>query len=158
MTPQLSDERVPDHLHRWLEAAQGAVERELQAALATQIDQIGLRRLRILQLVRPEGVRQQELADVASVAKQSLAESIAVLEADGLVERRVDPRDKRAWLVMATPAGRRVQATLNEALTDVEDRVARAVGARRFADFREVLRVIALMDSGVGPTKRGTYR
>jgi DNA-binding MarR family transcriptional regulator len=156
MTQPAADARVPDHLHRWLEAAQSAIEVELRAALADQIDQIGLRRLRVLQLMPPGGVRQQDLADAASVTKQSLAESITVLETDGLVERRADPTDRRVWLVVPTPAGQRVQATLDETLEDVERRVADAVGAKRYADFKAVLRSMAAMEPAHAAIEGGT--
>ena len=46
-----------------------------------------------------------ELARRLSVSKQAAAKTIAVLEANGLVERRNDPVDWRSKLLMVTPMG-----------------------------------------------------
>jgi DNA-binding MarR family transcriptional regulator len=145
MSTQLlqQDDHLPDHLHRWLEAALTSVQRQLQSALAAQIERIGVRRLRVLQLVPAEGARQQELAQIAAVTKQSVAESITVLESEGLIERRPDPDDRRAWLIVPTTEGRRAQAAMDQALVEVEAQVARAVGPDRYSTFRAVLRSIA---------------
>src|SRR6478752_35348 len=123
---------LPDHLLRWLEAAQRRVANGLDAAADDAVKQVPQRRLRILQLVPPEGARQKDLAERALVSKQALAELVDALEADGLVERTPDPRDGRAWLVVRSARGRRVSESLDAAMRDVEDELARAVGAESY--------------------------
>lgn len=46
-----------------------------------------------------------ELAELEQVAPPTISKVVAKLEADGLLERRVDPTDKRVSLVRATEAG-----------------------------------------------------
>jgi DNA-binding MarR family transcriptional regulator len=47
-----------------------------------------------------------DLAGAERVRPQSMAQTVADLEADGLVERRPDPGDRRRALVSLTPDGR----------------------------------------------------
>lgn len=51
---------------------------------------------------RHEGVRQVDLADLLEVQPITLARLIDQLVADGLVERRPDPNDRRAYQVYLT--------------------------------------------------------
>jgi DNA-binding MarR family transcriptional regulator len=51
-----------------------------------------------------------DLANAEGVRPQSMAQTVGELEADGLVERRPDPRDRRRALVKLTDAGRLVLA------------------------------------------------
>ena len=55
---------------------------------------------------RPQSV--SDLAVAERVRPQSMAQTVGDLEADGLVERRPDPGDRRRALVFLTPAGRAV--------------------------------------------------
>jgi MarR family transcriptional regulator for hemolysin len=55
---------------------------------------------------RPEGVRQNQLADELGVEGPSLVRLLDRLVEHGLVERREDPLDRRAKLVHLTEAGR----------------------------------------------------
>ncbi|MEH3155392.1 MAG: MarR family transcriptional regulator [Gordonia paraffinivorans] len=57
-------------------------------------------------LVRRGPRRVTELAVTEGVAQPSMTALITALERDGLVERRADPRDRRAALVTVTDAGR----------------------------------------------------
>jgi len=56
---------------------------------------------------RPEGVRQNQLADELGVEGPSLVRLLDRLVGDGLVERHEDPADRRAKLVTLTAEGRR---------------------------------------------------
>ncbi|HJR25409.1 MAG TPA: MarR family transcriptional regulator [Acidimicrobiales bacterium] len=46
-----------------------------------------------------------ELAELEQVAPPTISKVVAKLEADGLLDRQVDPTDKRVSLVQATKAG-----------------------------------------------------
>ena len=54
-------------------------------------------------LARHEGVNQGGLADLLEVEPITLCRMIDRLEEAGLVERRRDPADRRAWLIFLTP-------------------------------------------------------
>lgn len=138
--PDLSEQN-PSALHVLvlLEAAQRQIAEALRQALDPDAAEIGLRRLRILQLIPQAGIRQQALAERALVTKQAMAESVEVLQSAGWVERTPDPTDGRAWLVLRSARGDRVCAAMDEAMKHVEHALSREVGAERFALFRHVL-------------------
>ena len=131
---------LPDHVLRWLEAAQRRISAELGAVLDPAVLALGVRRIRVLQLIPKAGARQQELADRALVTKQAMAQALADLQEQGLASRRPDPRDGRAWLVVRTPKGDRVCRAMDAAVARVELDLEGALGVERYADFKDVLR------------------
>ena len=56
----------------------------------------------LLKLARDSNLRQVELADILDVEPITLCRIIDRLEQAGLVERRRDPADRRAWLLALT--------------------------------------------------------
>src|SRR6478609_4875532 len=140
--PEAAQRELPDHLLVWLEAAQRRVAVALDETVGDVVRRVPQRRLRILQLVPPDGARQKELAERALVTKQALAELVDALEADGLVERRPDPSDGRAWLVVRTAAGDRANETADRAMRTVEEILAQDIGEENYARFIDALRAI----------------
>lgn len=63
-------------------------------------------------LGRQPGMRQVELADCLDIEPITLCRIIDRLEQSGLVERRRDPADRRAWRLFLTPAGQPLVAEL----------------------------------------------
>jgi DNA-binding MarR family transcriptional regulator len=139
MAPVMSAEH-PDHLLKWLEAVQTEVVRAVEPLLDERALGVGMRRLRILQLIPDAGIRQTELATRAMVTKQALGPVVEGLELDGLVSRTPDPTDARAWLVRLTPEGQQVTTSLDDAVSVVEGRLAGTVGAVDAETFWRVLR------------------
>jgi DNA-binding MarR family transcriptional regulator len=62
-----------------------------------------------------DGVRLSELAEALRIAPRSATEVADGLQARGLVERAPDPTDRRAVVLTATAAGRRVQREVDDA-------------------------------------------
>lgn len=58
----------------------------------------------LINVARHEGVRQVDLADLLEVQPITLARLIDQLVDAGLVERRPDPADRRAYQIYLTPA------------------------------------------------------
>jgi DNA-binding MarR family transcriptional regulator len=58
--------------------------------------------------IDPEGTRLTVLAARAGMTHQSMGELVGELERHGYLDRRQDPSDGRARLVMLTPKGRRM--------------------------------------------------
>ncbi len=52
-----------------------------------------------------DGITQTELAERLALDTSSLVRLLDILSDRGLIERRVDPRDRRARLIVLTPAG-----------------------------------------------------
>jgi MarR family transcriptional regulator, transcriptional regulator for hemolysin len=75
----------------------------------------------LFRLSRMPGLRQIELADILDVEPITLSRIIDRLEEAGLVERRSDPADRRAWRLELTAKAQPLIAklrTLAEALMD----------------------------------------
>ena len=53
----------------------------------------------VFPFVPPEGVTVSELAELARVRKQTMAQAVDQLERTGYIERRPNPRDRRSRLV-----------------------------------------------------------
>ena len=62
----------------------------------------------LTKLARVEGINQGGLADLMEVEPITLARMIDRLEDSGMVERRHDPRDRRAWRIFLTDKARPV--------------------------------------------------
>jgi MarR family transcriptional regulator, transcriptional regulator for hemolysin len=83
--------------------------------------------LRILSRRGGKGIRQGVLAEEAGIEGPSLVRLIDLLQAEGLVERREDPTDRRAKLLHLTAAG--------EAKADEIDRLLRRVRVALLKDI-----------------------
>ena len=86
---------------------------ETSHALANQmLTQIGLtaRQVGILTLITESGpMTQKALGTALRIDRTTMVALIDDLEAKGLAERRRHPRDRRAFLVTASPAGQRAK-------------------------------------------------
>ncbi|GAA4596505.1 MarR family winged helix-turn-helix transcriptional regulator [Planotetraspora phitsanulokensis] len=82
-------------------------------------------------LTHRQGVALMNLASAGRMSQQALLETLEVdpsvlvvilndLERDGLVERRRDPADRRRHIVEITPAGRKAQSVVEDAIAAVE--------------------------------------
>ncbi|MBL1077866.1 MarR family transcriptional regulator [Nocardia sp. 2] len=87
----------------------------------------------------PVGSRVTALAESAGMTQQSMGELITHLEARGYVERRVDPSDKRARLVVPTAAGRAGLGVAATGIADIEKRLRSALGRDGLAELRALL-------------------
>jgi DNA-binding MarR family transcriptional regulator len=90
----------------------------------------------VLPFVPPEGLQVTQLAALAGVRKQTMAQSVAELERAGYLERRPDPHDKRGKLVVLTERGEAVRPIAREAGRRVEERWGAVVGPTRIEDLR----------------------
>ena len=84
----------------------------------------------LVPLFERDGLRLGELAAAARLSKQAMTGLVRRCEADGLVERDPDPLDGRAFNVRLTDRGRDVQAAAEEILGELDDELARSLGAR----------------------------
>ena len=73
----------------------------------------------LIVLSRNEGVNQGGLADLLEVEPITLCRMIDRLEESGLVERRRDPSDRRAWLIFLTDKSRPLLDQLRELADDL---------------------------------------
>ena len=136
---------LPDHLFRLLEEAGRGFRAEFGAVLAEEGVDLPVRgsRIRVLQLMPRDGSRQVDLAARVRMTKQSLGEILSALEDEGLVSRRPDPADGRAWLVAPTRRGLALSDEVDRLASTAEARLAARVGPRQYAAFRQMLARVA---------------
>ena len=85
-----------------------------------------------------------DLAQAEHVRRQSMAETIAALRADGLVETQPDPTDGRKTLIHATRRGRSLSATIPAARERWLD--AAITGLLDAEEQQTLLKAAAIMD------------
>ncbi|MGI5520067.1 MarR family winged helix-turn-helix transcriptional regulator [Micromonospora sp. CA-259024] len=98
----------------------------------------GSRGYHILAVVVHEDVPTQgALATRLVIDRSVLTYVIDDLEAAGLIERQLDPRDRRARRIVATDRGRQALAEAEERVTHAEDHVLGGLPPKQRAAFRD---------------------
>ncbi len=82
---------------------------------------------------------QLELARAARLDKSTMVVAVDSLEREGLVERRPDPRDRRARIVAPTGAGRELLARAEGMVLGVEDGALAGLGAEDRQALKDLL-------------------
>jgi DNA-binding MarR family transcriptional regulator len=120
-----------------------SVQRELFDRLAQDGHRdLAPRHAAVLAYLDEDGIRATDLAALSGRPKQIVGRLIDELEALGYVERRSDPSDRRAKLVVPTERGLEQMRLRDEIVADIERRHAQATGPRVYAEFRNVLRAV----------------
>jgi DNA-binding MarR family transcriptional regulator len=118
-----------------------SLQDELFARLAeTGYDDLHPRHGAVLAYLDEDGIRATELAKLSGRHKQIIGRLVDELEDLGYVERRPDPADRRAKLIFPTARGLDQVRLGDEVIADIESRHAGEVGAKTYAQFRDVLR------------------
>ena len=86
---------------------------------------------------------QRQLIDLMDADKSTMVYLVDELEGQGLVERRRDPSDRRAYAVHLTAAGRKRLAEAGEVAASVEAEFLAPLSAREQTQFTGLLRRIA---------------
>lgn len=116
------------------------------------IDDIRPPHASVFPFVPEEGIQVAELARLARVRKQTMAQAVQGLEKLGYVERRPDPNDRRAKLVFLTERGRDVPRIAQSTGPRVEARWAELIGHEELETLRSLLQrlLTALQDEAEG--------
>jgi DNA-binding MarR family transcriptional regulator len=118
--------------HRVMEYVQARLEQ-------LGFDDVRPAHMAIFQNLGPDGARIGELADRAKLTNQSVGYLVDYLEERGYVERRPDPRNRRATLVCFTERGWDEADACARILDDLDKELARRVGAARLQQLRDLL-------------------
>lgn len=89
-------------------------------------------------LATRDGQSQRQLSARLSIHRNVMVNIIDTLEADGLVERKPHPDDRRAFAITLTERARRLLPNLDRAARALEDAVTAELSARE----REILRTL----------------
>lgn len=93
-------------------------------------------------LARNEGANQGRLADLIDVEPISLCRMIDRLEESGLVERRTDPTDRRAWRIYLTEQAHPILSELRTLADELLDQALDGLFAEDRARLDESLQRI----------------
>ena len=90
----------------------------------------------VFPFVPPDGITVSQLAELARVRKQTMAQAVDQLERSGYIERRPNPRDRRSRLVCLTERGMAVPPVTHAAAERVEQRWAQLTNKRELEALR----------------------
>ncbi len=125
-------------------------ERELFAELAEQgHPDVRPRHGAVLAFLDPEGTRAKDLARLSGRHKQVITTLVDELSALGYVERRPDPDDRRAKLVVPTPHGLDEMERADAIARTIERRFARRVGKDALDEMKRSMAEIVADDRTV---------
>ena len=86
-----------------------------------------------------EGSRLTDLARGANITPQAMGELVDELEELGYVERRPDPTDRRAKLIVLTDRGKACIAAGISTIEGIEERITQTLGERGRRQLRSLL-------------------
>lgn len=118
----------------------------VEARLRDQLAEVGVgpRQARVLSALNLMGENNQKtLAAELQIAPASMSTMCDRLIAAGLIEKRVDPKERRAFLIRLTPKGKGKVRYIRQAWDDVDKVIINAIGkeaAEAFADASSSLR------------------
>jgi DNA-binding MarR family transcriptional regulator len=117
-----------------------AVQRQMLERLHERgFDDLDAAHLNVFQYPGPQGAKPSELAARLRISKQALNYLLGELERLGYLERRPDPDDLRSKRVALTRRGRSAIRVIREAVEDIEADWGEHLGAKRFAQLRDLL-------------------
>lgn len=93
----------------------------------------------LLPLWGEDGLRMGALAQRARLSKQTMTTLVRLVERAGLVERSVDPSDRRATRVWLTAVGRELGPVAGAVVDDLAERVISALGPQATQSLRRSL-------------------
>jgi DNA-binding MarR family transcriptional regulator len=129
--------------------------RVFEALAAAGYDDFTPAQARVFQRIAPGGSRLTDLAEQASITKQSAGFLVDQLERAGYVERVPDPSDARARLVRIAERGHQAIPLAAEVVAEVEADWTEHLGKRRMGQLREILaRLRDITDPYATPTAR----
>jgi DNA-binding MarR family transcriptional regulator len=123
-------------------AVEWAREQIFAGVLAEGYDDVNPAHMSLFRWPGMDHMRPTELSDQMRITKQSVNDLLGHLEQRGYLVREPDPADGRARIVRLTPAGRRLDRTVNQEARAAEERIAGMLGPKRFAELRRALEIL----------------
>jgi DNA-binding MarR family transcriptional regulator len=105
--------------------------------VSAEITSVQYAALEILQ--RTPGVNQRQLGDELDVDRSTIADLVARMVRNGLIERSDDPVDKRSYVLFLTSVGKKQLATLRPRVEAVERILTARLTAAECSELRRLL-------------------
>ena len=95
----------------------------------------------------PRGVKPSQLAETFGTTRGNISHCLSSLEAKGLLQRRIDPEDARAFLLALKPHGKRVALRVIAAFDKLQKEFESEIGK---AALGEMLKALAKLETRAG--------
>ncbi len=116
---------------------------ESLAARALAADGLGFLEALVLAALffeAPRQVKPSQLAETFSTSRGNLSHCVTSLEAKGLLLRKIDPEDARAYLLTIKPQGKRCALRVIAALDRMQKELEEEIGKPALAEMLKSLR------------------
>jgi MarR family transcriptional regulator, organic hydroperoxide resistance regulator len=126
-------------------AALEATTHRVLEHLALELEDLGLSHGEVNALAQLEPGAVRTIAELQAATGQRASTLTGVLdrlERRGLVERRLNPHDRRSFTVALTDTGATAAKGVDQTFRDLEERVLRGVSQRSAKGFFDVLRAL----------------
>lgn len=90
----------------------------------------------------PRPVKPSQLAETFVTTRGNVSHSVSSLEAKGLVQRKIDPSDARAYLLALKPSGKKCALRVIAAFDKMQQRFEQEVGEAALASALDVIRAL----------------
>lgn len=141
----------PSNLRREIGAKMAVLARQMRQRFDERVEQMGVTRAKwvlIAAVAREPGTTQREIAARLDVSDVTAGRMIDRVTADGLVERRADPQDRRAYRIFLTPAAQPLMAKLGAAAEAYESEMFACMDDADLATMNALLDKLASHISG----------
>ncbi|WP_244818326.1 MarR family winged helix-turn-helix transcriptional regulator [Caballeronia sp. Lep1P3] len=115
-----------------------------QREVSTEITSVQYAALEILQ--RTPGVNQRQLGAELDVDRSTIADLVARMVRNELIERSDDPVDKRSYVLFLTPAGKKTLSTLLPRVEQVERTLTAKLTLAEGRELRRLLLALLPLD------------
>ena len=88
----------------------------------------------------PRQVKPSQLAETFATTRGNLSHCISALEAKGLLQRKIDPEDARAYLLTLKPQGKRCALRVISALDQLQTMFESEIGKTALAEMLKSIR------------------
>lgn len=131
--------------------------RQLARALHDRIAPLGVvpgQFAQLLALYEHDGMTQQELCETVEIEQPTMANTLARMERDGLIERRPHPSDGRKQLIYLTDKARSLEGPLTEAAETVN---ALATSGLSSSEISTLMRIIDTAKANLNESTRSSH-
>ena len=146
----------PSNPRREIGLKMAVLARQMRQRFDERVEQMGVTRAKwvlIAAVAGDPGTTQREIAAKLEVSDVTAGRMIDRVSADGLVERREDPQDRRAYRIFLTPAAQPVMAKLATAADAYEREMFACMDEAELATMNALLDKLSLH---LGNTRRET--
>ncbi len=119
--------------------AQAIHRRIIKELNAAGFDELRVPHMAVLNFPGPDGVRPGTLAERAGMSKQAMNQLLRSLEGFGYIVRSDVPDEGSARIIRFTKRGRAAFLKIVDILRDIEREWSNELGAKRFAQLKELL-------------------